>query len=59
MLGSIEPCHIIPMLVEFNLLDLMNTIWMSGEIRQSVDGRLSAFYLHRFTTTASNVPGVF
>ena len=35
--------HPIPMLLESELLFVMTCIWMSGEVRQSVDGGLSDF----------------
>jgi len=42
-LGSIMSSHPIPTLLEPERLFLMNSVWMSGEVRQSVDGGLSDF----------------
>jgi len=52
-LGSIISSHTIPTLLEPELLFLMNSVSMSQQVRQSVDGGLSAFQLHCFTATAS------
>jgi len=41
--GSIISSHPIPMLLELEPLFLMNSVWMSREVRRSVDGGLSAF----------------
>jgi len=43
MPGSIRSSHPIPTLLNPAPLFLMNSIWMSREVRRSVDGRLSAF----------------
>jgi len=43
MPGSIMSSHVIPMLLEPELLFFMNSVWMSGEMRRSVDGGLSDF----------------
>jgi len=41
--GSIISSHPIPTLLEPEPLFLMNSVWMSREVRGSVDGGLSAF----------------
>ena len=41
--GSIISSHPMPSLLEPELLVLMNSVWMSREVRGSVDGGLSAF----------------
>ena len=41
--GSIISSHLIPMLREPEPLFLINSIWMSREVWQSVDGGISAF----------------
>jgi len=41
--GSIISSHPIPTLLEPEPLFLMNSVWMSREVRRSVDGGLSAF----------------
>jgi len=41
--GSIISSHPIPMLFEPEPLYLMNSLWMSREVRRSVEGGLSAF----------------
>jgi len=57
--GSIISSHPIPTLLEPEPLFepeplvLMNSIWMSREVRWSVHGGLSGFNLHHFTRTAS------
>jgi len=43
MPGGIISCDSIPTLLEPQALCLMNSVWMSGEVWQSVDGGLSAF----------------
>jgi len=53
MPGSIISSHPIPTLLEPELLFLLNSLWMSREVRQSVDDGLSASELHRFDATAS------
>jgi len=49
--GSIISSHPLPTPLVPELLFLMDSVWMSLEVRWSVDGRLSAFQLRRFTTT--------
>jgi len=57
--GSIISCHPIPTLLvpeplcESEQLFLMNSVWMPREVRRSVDGGLSGFKLHCFTSPAS------
>ena len=41
--GSIISSHPTPMLLKRELLFLMNSVWKSQEVRQSVNGGLSAF----------------
>jgi len=41
--GSIISSHLILTLLEPDPLFLMNSLWMSREVRRSVDGGLSAF----------------
>ena len=51
--GSIISSHPIPTILEPEPLILLNSVWMSRQVWRSVDGGLSAIYLHRFTATAS------
>jgi hypothetical protein len=44
--------HPIPALLEPETLFPLNSVWVSQEVRRSVDGGLSDIQLHRFTTTA-------
>jgi len=43
MPGSSISSHLIPLLLQPELDFLMNSIWMSQEVRQSIAGGLSAF----------------
>jgi len=53
MQSSIISSHLIPTLLDLELLVLMNSVWMSWVVRRNVDGGLPAFLLHRFTATVS------
>jgi len=53
MPGSVISSHPITTLLKPEALFLMNSIWMSREVRRQVDGALSAFYLHNVITMAS------
>jgi hypothetical protein len=49
---SFPPIH---MLLKLHVLFVMNSIGMSRDVWRSIDGGLSAFQLHFFTTKASKV----
>jgi len=51
--GSVICSHLISILLEQELLMVRESVWMSREVWQSVDGGLAAFYLYCFTTMAS------
>jgi len=52
MLGGIISSHPISTLLKPEPLIVMNSVWISRIVRQSVDDVLSSLQLHHFTTTS-------